>query len=107
MGKLNISHHKSWHLYNKDNIERVKKDEEKERQLQEKKTIQKETAEKERRLQLLRKGKAVAANINTTKATNPEYEKEEKEKKDKFEAQFTMHLPSDSSPWYIKKSKAS
>lgn len=28
MGKLNIAHHKSYHPYRRDNIERVKKDEE-------------------------------------------------------------------------------
>jgi len=34
MGKLNIAHHKSYHPYRRDNIERVKKDEE-EAQLEE------------------------------------------------------------------------
>jgi hypothetical protein len=28
MGKLNIAHHKSYHPYRRDNIERVRKDEE-------------------------------------------------------------------------------
>ena len=28
MGKLNIAHHKSYHPYRRDNIERVKRDEE-------------------------------------------------------------------------------
>lgn len=28
MGKLNIAHHKSYHPYRKDNIERVRRDEE-------------------------------------------------------------------------------
>jgi len=34
MGKLNIAHHKSYHPYRRDNIERVRKDEE-EAQLEE------------------------------------------------------------------------
>ncbi len=32
MGKLNIAHHKSYHPYRRDNIERVRKDEEEARQ---------------------------------------------------------------------------
>lgn len=32
MGKLNIAHHKSYHPYRRDNIEKVKKDEEEARQ---------------------------------------------------------------------------
>lgn len=31
MGKLNIAHHKSYHPYRRDNIERVRRDEEAER----------------------------------------------------------------------------
>jgi N-terminal domain of CBF1 interacting co-repressor CIR len=36
MGKLNIAHHKSYHPYRRDNIERVKKDEEEARLKEEK-----------------------------------------------------------------------
>jgi hypothetical protein len=32
MGKLNIAHHKSYHPYRRDNIEKVRKDEEEARQ---------------------------------------------------------------------------
>lgn len=32
MGKLNIAHHKSYHPYRRDNIERVRRDEEAARQ---------------------------------------------------------------------------
>ena len=32
MGKLNIAHHKSYHPYRRDNIERVRRDEEEARQ---------------------------------------------------------------------------
>ena len=35
MGKLNIAHHKSYHPYRRDNIERVRKDEEEARQKEE------------------------------------------------------------------------
>jgi len=35
MGKLNIAHHKSYHPYRLDNIERVRRDEEEARQKEE------------------------------------------------------------------------
>ena len=35
MGKLNIAHHKSYHPYRRDNIERVRKDEEEARRKEE------------------------------------------------------------------------
>ena len=35
MGKLNIAHHKSYHPYRRDNIEKVRKDEEEARQKEE------------------------------------------------------------------------
>jgi len=36
MGKLNIAHHKSYHPYRRDNIEKVRKDEEEARLKEEK-----------------------------------------------------------------------
>ena len=36
MGKLNIAHHKSYHPYRRDNIERVRRDEEEARLKEEK-----------------------------------------------------------------------
>lgn len=37
MGKLNLLHHKSWHVWKRDNLEIVRKDEEKARNLDESK----------------------------------------------------------------------
>ncbi|RIB00786.1 hypothetical protein C2G38_2150730 [Gigaspora rosea] len=51
---MNILPHKSYHVYNLKNRERVRQDEEKARQEEEAKTQRKEISERERRLQILR-----------------------------------------------------
>ncbi|KAI9143671.1 hypothetical protein BKA69DRAFT_1123082 [Paraphysoderma sedebokerense] len=51
---MNILHHKSWHVYNKTNIEKVRQDEEKARQEEKEKQDRAIAAEKEYRLQQLR-----------------------------------------------------
>ncbi|RUS30250.1 hypothetical protein BC938DRAFT_479662 [Jimgerdemannia flammicorona] len=51
---MNILHHKSWHVYNTDNIEKVRKDEQKAKEEEEKKTERIATAERETRITLLR-----------------------------------------------------
>ncbi|KAH6911206.1 hypothetical protein BKA70DRAFT_1035271, partial [Coprinopsis sp. MPI-PUGE-AT-0042] len=54
MGKLNIAHHKSYHPYRRDNIERVKKDEEEALLKEEKEEGRMLLADAEARIQVLR-----------------------------------------------------
>ncbi|KAI5992150.1 hypothetical protein EDD15DRAFT_2388324 [Pisolithus albus] len=77
MGKLNIAHHKSYHPYRRDNIERVRKDEEEAARQEAEKEGRMAVADAEARLGLLReraglgttddkgKGKAVEGGTNT------------------------------------------
>ncbi|KIK22259.1 hypothetical protein PISMIDRAFT_508216, partial [Pisolithus microcarpus 441] len=77
MGKLNIAHHKSYHPYRRDNIERVRKDEEEAARQEAEKEDKMAVADAEARLGLLReraglgttddkgKGKAVEGGTNT------------------------------------------
>jgi hypothetical protein len=60
---MNILHHKSWHVRNKRNIERVRRDEQKAREEEEAKEKRKTLAESEARIGLLRT-KARAGNTN-------------------------------------------
>ena len=53
MGKLNLLHHKSWHVYSQANRDLVKKDEEKERKRLEKEAKRTEEAEQQAKRQLL------------------------------------------------------
>ncbi|KAG9036596.1 hypothetical protein FRB95_008430 [Tulasnella sp. JGI-2019a] len=57
MGKLNIAHHKSYHPYRRDNIERVRKDEEEARLEQLKAEGRMTLADSEARIQTLRQSK--------------------------------------------------
>lgn len=54
MGKLNIAHHKSYHPYRRDNIERVRKDEEEAAQKEAEAEGRVVLADAEARLDLLR-----------------------------------------------------
>ncbi|EJT99751.1 hypothetical protein DACRYDRAFT_55399 [Dacryopinax primogenitus] len=54
MAKLNIAHHKSYHPYRRDNIERVRKDEEEARLKEEKEEGRMRMADAEARIDLLR-----------------------------------------------------
>jgi len=54
MGKLNIAHHKSYHPYRRDNIERVRKDEEAAARQEAEKESKIALADTEARLTLLR-----------------------------------------------------
>lgn len=54
MGKLNLLHHKSWHVYSKDNREKVRKDEEAAEKIEKGKQDRIEKAEQERRIEQLR-----------------------------------------------------
>ncbi|KAI6047013.1 hypothetical protein EDC04DRAFT_2557331 [Pisolithus marmoratus] len=77
MGKLNIAHHKSYHPYRRDNIERVRKDEEEAARQEAEKESKMAVADAEARLGVLReraglgttdekgKGKAVEGGKNT------------------------------------------
>ncbi|KAI6146762.1 hypothetical protein BKA82DRAFT_9562 [Pisolithus tinctorius] len=82
MGKLNIAHHKSYHPYRRDNIERVRKDEEEAARQEAEKESKMAVADAEARLGVLReraglgtadekgKGKAVDGGTNSlTSAT--------------------------------------
>jgi phosphoenolpyruvate-protein kinase (PTS system EI component) len=120
MGKLNLLHHKDWHVYNKDNREKVIKDE---REAFEKQVIQ---ADQERRIATLRDKAAPPGKRKKAEVPKDhlnlfaDYEKrvvemdklkdEDKQKaEDKWEKQFTTYLVNPvedgetrSSPWYAQ-----
>ncbi|KAG6830413.1 hypothetical protein H0H87_008196 [Tephrocybe sp. NHM501043] len=60
MGKLNIAHHKSYHPYRRDNIERVRKDEEEARQKEAKEEGRMMLADSEARIEQLRERAGIA-----------------------------------------------
>lgn len=126
---MNILHHKSYHVYNRKNIERVQKDE---AEAEAKAKVDQERvklAESEARLNLLRqRANARLQNQDSTQTVEPmqhidlfkdlvekgsntgnneEHEAEEKEKDDKWNKQITMYLDKDTKkeddPWYAKK----
>ncbi|KAI8883470.1 hypothetical protein K501DRAFT_323479 [Backusella circina FSU 941] len=113
---MNILPHKSWHVYNKKNIEKVRKDEDKAKEEERAKQARVTLAESEARLAILRKRaeerrltsepavKYEHVNLfqDVEKATNEERDAEEKEKNDKWERQITMYLDKDKddAPWY-------
>ncbi|KAF8168567.1 hypothetical protein B0H34DRAFT_793148 [Crassisporium funariophilum] len=59
MGKLNIAHHKSYHPYRRDNIEKVRKDEEEAREKEAKEDGRMMLADSEARIDLLRERSGV------------------------------------------------
>ncbi|ORZ10104.1 hypothetical protein BCR42DRAFT_441214 [Absidia repens] len=126
---MNILPHKSWHVYNKKNIEKVRKDEAKAKEQQD--TIDKRAliADSEARLQLLRQRAAknqlhgqdehqlvkkdlvsghihLFAEAEKAASQNEEVVAEKKAEKDKLDKQFTMYLDKGSkdeeAPWYAK-----
>ncbi|KAF7724189.1 Leukocyte receptor cluster member 1 [Apophysomyces ossiformis] len=120
---MNILPHKSWHVYNIKNIEKVKKDEAKAKQEEAAKAERAAVAESEARLNLLRKraeqrqqsqgivtaSSTVTKNVNLFEdleknAQNEEYVAEQKEKEDKLNRQVTMYLnkteETQGKPWY-------
>ncbi|KAK4514677.1 cyclin-dependent protein kinase [Mucor velutinosus] len=123
---MNILHHKSWHVYNKDNIERVRKDEAEAEAEAKKKQDRVMLAESEARLDLLRKRAnaslpAIQDQQDTKRiehvnlfqdledkhnanSNNPEHEAEQKAKDEKWEKQITMYLDkgTEKAPWYAK-----
>ncbi|KAI9303061.1 hypothetical protein BJ944DRAFT_268997 [Cunninghamella echinulata] len=119
---MNILPHKSWHVYNKKNIEKVRKDEEKAKQEQDAKDKRSTLADSEARIQLLRERaeKRYSTGDDQTSiepvrlfadiekaAQNDEVLAEKKQKELDKERQFTMYLDKGTSdkeiPWYAKK----
>jgi hypothetical protein len=119
MGKLNLLHHKDWHVYSKDNRERVLKDEKKAMEDEVATQARAIQADQERRIHQLRKTKQQKKlpdknndNINLfadyeKRVVAMDKLKDEDKKADeiKWEAQFTTYLvkPEDSvnaSKWY-------
>ncbi|KAK0465052.1 uncharacterized protein EV420DRAFT_935726 [Desarmillaria tabescens] len=66
MGKLNIAHHKSYHPYRRDNIERVRRDEEEAREKEAREEGRMMLADSEARIDLLRE-RAGAASLSKKK----------------------------------------
>jgi len=126
---LNILHHKSWNVYNTENIERVKRDEAKAKEEEQKKKERAIQAEREFRLSLLRKKNSINTESNSNSnnisltdnlnenghinlfykevqqlnsGKNEEREEEEKKQKEKFESQFIYSLTGKDkeTPWY-------
>lgn len=76
MGKLNIAHHKSYHPYRRDNIERVRRDEAEDARKEAEKESRMVLADAEARLDILREraglrenGKAEEGSAGTSLAT--------------------------------------
>jgi N-terminal domain of CBF1 interacting co-repressor CIR len=67
---LHLLHHKSWHVYNTDNIERVRRDQEKARLKEEAEELRMNKADQERRLQQLR-GNAYGTEHHPINPTDP------------------------------------
>ncbi|KJA22039.1 hypothetical protein HYPSUDRAFT_672254 [Hypholoma sublateritium FD-334 SS-4] len=68
MGKLNIAHHKSYHPYRRDNIEKVRKDEEEAKLKEEKEEGRMMLADAEARIDLLRERAGVSEKIEKKKS---------------------------------------
>ncbi|KAI8374682.1 uncharacterized protein BYT42DRAFT_615814 [Radiomyces spectabilis] len=125
---MNILPHKSWHVYNRKNIEKVRKDEAKAKQEEDAKRDRVIKAESEARLELLRHratgrqssddAALVPASSTAgfrlfddleTNAENEERKAEEKAKDEKWNRQITMYLDKDvkdtDTPWYAGRPK--
>ncbi|KAI9315918.1 hypothetical protein BX666DRAFT_2028161 [Dichotomocladium elegans] len=124
---MNILPHKSWHVYNAKNIEKVKRDEARAQAEEEAKAKRVTQAESEARLQLLREraekrhvqgdGALISGTVvkkeerlvlfgedgGNISVGNEERAAEEKEKEDRLERQITMYLDkgaTEPAPWY-------
>ncbi|EFI28539.1 hypothetical protein CC1G_13561 [Coprinopsis cinerea okayama7 len=74
MGKLNIAHHKSYHPYRRDNIDRVRRDEEEARLKEAKEEGRMLLADAEARIQLLRERADIATDKKRKKRDDEELE---------------------------------
>ncbi|KAF8999614.1 hypothetical protein BDQ17DRAFT_1391484 [Cyathus striatus] len=74
MGKLNIAHHKSYHPYRRDNIERVRRDEEEARLKEEAEEGRMQLADSEARIELLRERAGLTASSNKKKKVKDDVE---------------------------------
>jgi hypothetical protein len=68
---LHLLHHKSWHVYNKDNVEKVRRDQENARRKEEEEEMRMNKADQERRLAQLR-GNAYGQDDVPTPSAAPE-----------------------------------
>ncbi|SAM01543.1 hypothetical protein [Absidia glauca] len=116
---MNILPHKSWHVYNKKNIEKVRKDEAKAKTEQEAKDKRALVADSEVRLKLLRQRAStnqvdqegqvgpvrLFAEAEKEAMGNEEVKADEKTEKDRMNKQITMYLEAkdEEAPWYSKK----
>ncbi|KAL0960462.1 hypothetical protein HGRIS_005505 [Hohenbuehelia grisea] len=76
MGKLNIAHHKSYHPYRRDNIERVRRDEEEARAKEAQEEGRMLLADSEARIDLLRERAGIHAASSSKKPRRKDEEKE-------------------------------
>ncbi|KAG6890516.1 hypothetical protein C0995_007715 [Termitomyces sp. Mi166 len=75
MGKLNIAHHKSYHPYRRDNIERVRRDEEEARQKEAKEEGRMMLADAEARIDQLRERAGLTEKANKKKRKDEDLDK--------------------------------
>ncbi|KAG6896226.1 hypothetical protein C0992_009621 [Termitomyces sp. T32_za158] len=75
MGKLNIAHHKSYHPYRRDNIERVRRDEEEARQKEAKEEGRMMLADAEARIDRLRERAGITEKVNKKKRKDEDLDK--------------------------------
>ncbi|GLB36877.1 putative N-terminal domain of CBF1 interacting co-repressor CIR [Lyophyllum shimeji] len=75
MGKLNIAHHKSYHPYRRDNIERVRRDEEEARRKEAKEEGRMMLADSEARIEQLRERSGIAEKSSKKKRKDEDLDK--------------------------------
>jgi hypothetical protein len=97
MGKLNILHHKSWHVYKRENRERVLKDEQEEAQKLEKKEEIRKRDERNSRISKLAQDKKEFT-LFPQESTSVVDKKKEKEKE-----LWYLQKEKEKEPWYLKK----
>lgn len=106
MGKLNILHHKSWHVYKRDNRLRVQKDEENARIQEEEKLQKKLKDERDSRLTRLRETGGEQETFTLFPQTAPEQKKKDTKEEIKNDP-WIMKLGETrngerAEPWYSK-----
>ncbi|KAF8629685.1 hypothetical protein AX15_003326 [Amanita polypyramis BW_CC] len=93
MGKLNIAHHKSYHPYRRDNIERVRRDEEEARLREAKEDGRIMLADSEARIDLLRQRAGVGAD-----SKKKSRRQEDREEQRMLEGRTKLDVTSESAP---------